>query len=129
MKALKLFLPVAGLLLGTVLGAQVKTEVKDFRLAGPFATMEGARIADVRIADVQPSTPWSGDVLPSLESSPSAGILTFRVGSGSYLKGRLNIEGPKDYKLWIDGKESDGNLRLNPYPHEFKLLYLTGKGA
>ena len=129
MKALKLFLPVAGLLLGTVLGAQVKTEVKDFRLTGPFATMEGARIADVRIADVQPSTPWSGDVLPSLESSPSAGILTFRVGSGSYLKGRLNIEGPKDYKLWIDGKESDGNLRLNPYPHEFKLLYLTGKGA
>ncbi|MBQ9397018.1 MAG: S9 family peptidase [Bacteroidales bacterium] len=126
---LRLLLPVAGLLIGNLLCAQVTTRVQDFRLAGPFAVSEGTRIADVQLAEGQTTIPWHGENLPVLADSPSAGILTFRTGTGSWMEGRLTVEGPKAHKLWIDGKESDGHLHLNPYPHEFKILYLADTGA
>ena len=126
---LSTILPLAALFASVALPAQELTRVRQFRLAGPFAVDGETAISDVKLSEGQTFSQWDGDVLPSLEATPSAGILTFRTETGSYIKGRIDIDTKVPYKLWIDGKESDGRLSLNPYPHEFRILYLAGAGS
>ena len=106
------------------LEAQVTTQIHSFRLSGPFAVPEGATLSDIRTATM-PSSPWSGALVPSLQDSPSAGVLTFHVTPEAYARGTISVKGPSETKIWVDGHAVEGAVNLNPYQHEVKILYLA----
>ena len=68
---------------------------------------------------------FRGGLLPSLADSKSVGVLTFYVNNSSYLKGKVDVKGPKNYKLYIDGQEAGSELKLAPEHHTFAIRYLA----
>ena len=120
--------------------AQVKTEISEFNLSGPYAVTVPLAIdtADVNgqkfdeksltgsISLTSPVTnKFDGKVLPSLSGSRSVGLLSFFVNNSDYLKGKIEVKGPKNYKLYVDGAESSTELKLAPEHHTFIIQYLA----
>lgn len=128
------------LLVALQASAQQKSEVTTFNQAGPFA-VAAPQVADS--VDVQgrkfdnlsllsavplqtaPMTTFTGGRLPSLKDSKSVGILSFYVNNSSYVKGKIEVKGPKNYKLFIDGVEAGAELKLAPEHHTFAIRYLA----
>ena len=125
---------------GLTAAAQVKTEIKSFNQAGPFAVskpfavdtvdVQGKKFDDNAllggISLLTPATQtFTGAVLPSLDDSRSIGLLTFYVNNSDYLKGKIEVKGPKHHKLFIDGQEAGGELKLAPEHHTFCIKYLA----
>ena len=120
--------------------AQAKTEVKEFLLAGPYAvTMPfAADTVDVQgkkfdVSSMLSAVPlqteaggvFRGGLLPSLSDSKSVGVLTFYLNNRDFLNGKIEVKGPKNYKLFIDGTEAGGELKLAPEHHTFAIRYLA----
>ena len=120
--------------------AQVKTTVTEFRLSGPFAVttpfatdtvdVQGKKFDDKSVMSALPlqsenQTVFQGGLLPSLDDSKSVGVLTFYVNNADYVKGKVEVKGPKNYKLFIDGAEAGGELKLAPEHHTFAIRYLA----
>ena len=120
--------------------AQVKTDIREFNLSGPYAVqpplafdtvdVKGSKFDDKSLMDnIALTSPvmgkFSGEVLPSLTDQKSVGLLSFCLNNSDYLKGKIEIKGPKNYKLYIDGAEADGELKLAPEHHTFKIRYLA----
>jgi len=120
--------------------AQVKTEVQEFNLSGPYAVAQPLAFdsVDVKgqkfdlkslldaIALTSPVTgTFKGQVLPSLKDSRSVGLLSFYINNRDYLKGKITVKGPKNYKLFVDGKEGSTELALAPEHHKLVLKYLV----
>lgn len=120
--------------------AQQKTVVTDFNQAGPFAVAApwAADSVDVQGKKFDPKsmlaalplqtasqTVFHGGLLPSLTDSKSVGVLSFYVNNSSYVKGKIDVRGPKNYKLYIDGVEAGGELQLAPEHHTFAIRYLA----
>ena len=120
--------------------AQVKTAVTEFNIAGPYAVAApfGVDTVDVKgkkfdpnslmsaiALTSQPTGKFSGAVLPSLADSKSVGLLSFYLNNSSYLKGKIEVKGPKHSKLYIDGVEAGGELKLAPEHHTFTIQYLA----
>ena len=121
-------------------GAQVKTTVTEFNMAGPFAvqTPVGMDSVDVNgkkfdeksllgglALSAEPTTVFSGKVLPSLKDSKSVGILSFFVNNKDYVKGSVSVKGPKNYKLFVDGQEAGGEVKLSPEHHTLAIKYMA----
>ena len=125
--------------------AQVKTHVTTFRQAGPFAVampyatdtvdVKGKPFDEKTLLDgIALSAPagatFSGDVLPTLADSRSAGVLSFYLNNTDYLRATIAVKGPRQYRLYVDGKENtDGKLDLSPEHHTIALKYLTTAGT
>ena len=124
----------------TTVSAQVKTEITEFRQAGPFAVnkpfaldtvdVQGKKFDDnVLMNAISLQAPaaqtFKGCVLPSLSDNRSVGMLTFYLNNSDYLKGKISVKGPKKHKLFIDGKEVGGELNLAPEHHTFSIKYLA----
>lgn len=122
------------------LHAQTKTEIKQFNLSGPYQVMAPVSLDTVDVSGkkfdpnsllnaislTSPATKtFDGQVIPSLENGQSVGVLTFYVNNTDYLKGTINVEGPKNYQLYIDGKEAGKTLALAPEHHTFALKFLA----
>ena len=120
--------------------AQQKTEIKQFNLSGPYAVaapfavdtvdVQGKKFDDKSlmkaIALTSPSSQVLTDsVLPKLSDSKSVGLLTFYVNNSDYLKGKIEVKGPKCHQLYIDGQEASGELKLAPEHHTFTIRYLA----
>ena len=137
MRQTLIILLLAGAMTAT---AQVKTEIKAFNQSGPYAVNAplGLDTVDVKgqkfdetslmssIALTSPATGrFEGQVLPSLPDSKSVGLLSFYVNNRDYLKGKIEVKGPKHYKLYIDGQPAGPELKLAPEHHTFALQYLA----
>lgn len=120
--------------------AQQKTEVRQFNQAGPFAVTAPVPFDTVNaqgkkfevksllggIALTSPTTKvFDGCVLPSLADCRSVGLLTFYVNNADYVKGKIEVKGPKNYQLYVDGNEATPDLQLAPEHHTFAIKYLT----
>ena len=120
--------------------AQVKTEVTEFCLAGPFAVsqpiaadsvdVQGRKFDDKSLLDAlsltaKPTATCKSGLLPSLKDSRSVGMLSFYVNNSSYVKGKIEVRGPKNYKLFVDGNEAGGEVALAPEHHTIALKYLA----
>ena len=120
--------------------AQQKTEVTEFRLAGPYAVaaplaadtvdVQGKKFDDKSLLETVALTAdatatFKGQVLPSLSGSKSVGVLSFYVNNSSFVKGKIEVRGPKNYKLFVDGVEAGTELKLAPEHHTFALRYLA----
>lgn len=139
----------AAVLLGTAANLQaqqVTTEVREFRLAGPYAltlpyqTSEAdvkgkamdnqTLLKGFKAADNVTGELWNGQILPSLADSKAVGQLTFGIDNDSYLSGTLQVSGPQTYQIFIDDKEAGSSLKLSPlHQHTVKITYLTEPGA
>ena len=121
-------------------GAQVKTTVTKFNMAGPFAVQAPVGMDSVDVngkkfdeksllgglaLSAEPTTVFSGKVLPSLKDSKSVGILSFFVNNKDYVKGSVSVKGPKNYKLYVDGQEAGGEVKLAPEHHTLAIKYLA----
>ena len=124
-------------LLFSPVGAQ---QVKEFNLAGPFAVsvpvcmdtvdVNGKKFDEKSLMEsllltAEPTTVFSGQVLPSLKDSKSVGVLSFYINNKEYVKGNVEVKGPKNYKLFVDGQEATGELKLAPEHHTFAIRYLA----
>ena len=122
------------------ISAQTKTTVTSFNLSGPYAVakpiafdtvdVQGKKFDDKSLmsslALTSPTTSkFEGQVLPSLEDSRSVGLLSFYVNNSDYLKGKIEVKGPKNYKLFIDDAEASPDLKLAPEHHTFTIQYLA----
>lgn len=134
------FLLCAILALSASMQAQHKTEIKEFNLAGPYRVTAPLSTDTVNVAGkkydpasqleavsltAEPSTTFSGQVLPGVEGERSVGVLSFYINNRDYLKGKLEVKGPKLYKLYVDGQESQGELKLAPNHHTLAIRYLV----
>ena len=104
--------------------AQVKTEVRKFNLAGPYAVsmpygmdtvnVKGEKFDEKSLLgnlslSAEPTAVFSGQVLPSLKDSKSVGILTYYINNKDFVKGTVSVKGPKNYQLFIDdGHDASG---------------------
>ena len=128
------------LAIGMMATAQVKTPVTEFNLAGPYAVSAPFAIdtVDVQGKKFDPISQlgsialtshftgkFSGQVLPSLPDSKSVGLLSFYVNNSDFIKGKIEVKGPKHSKLFIDGVEAGGELKLAPEHHTFTIQYLA----
>ena len=140
MKNMKQMMLSAMLLTVFSMQAQVKTEISTFNLAGPYAVAaplaldtvdaQGKKFDEASllgaIAVTSPATgKFDGQVIPSLADSKSVGLLSFYVNNSDYLKGKITVKGPKNYKLFIDGQEAGEELKLAPEHHTFAIKYLA----
>ena len=134
------FLLCALLALSASMQAQHKTEIKEFNLAGPYRVTAPLSMDTVNVAGkaydpasqleavsltAEASTTFSGQVLPRVEGERSVGVLSFYINNRDFLKGKLEVKGPKHYKLYVDGQESQGDLKLAPNHHTLAIRYLT----
>ena len=115
-------------------------QITSFNLSGPYAVyapyatdtvdVNGKKFEDKTLLnsvslDAPVSTIFKGDILPSLNDSRSVGLLTFYINNSDYLKGKISVNGPKNYKLYIDGAEATEELKLAPEHHMFAIKYLA----
>jgi dipeptidyl aminopeptidase/acylaminoacyl peptidase len=120
--------------------SQVKTDITQFNLSGPYAVttpvafdtvdVQGKKFDDKTLISSIALTSratgkFDGLVLPSLEDSRSVGSLTFYVNNSDFLKGKIEVKGPKNYKLFIDDAEASPDLKLAPEHHTFTIKYLA----
>ncbi len=134
------FLLCALLALSASMQAQHKTEIKEFNLAGPYRVTAPLSMDTVNVAgkaydpasqleavslSAEASTTFSGQVLPRVDGERSVGVLSFYINNRDFLKGKLEVKGPKHYKLYVDGQESQGELKLSPNHHTLAIRYLT----
>ena len=130
----------SALLMTICVHAQVKTEIREFNQAGPFAVtaplaldtvdMQGKKFDEKSwLSAVSMDSPangrFSGEVLPSLPDSKSVGLLTFYVNNSDFVKGKIEVKGPKNYQLFLDGQETTSELKLAPEHHTFAIKYLA----
>ena len=130
----------AALMLSIGASAQVKTTVTAFSQTGPFAVTAPFAVDTVDVQGkkfdaaamlsalplvTEPQGVFRGSVLPSLGDSKSVGALTFYVNNADYVKGRIEVKGPRHYKLFVDGAEAGGELKLAPEHHTFTVRYLA----
>ena len=128
------------LLMAFSVQAQMKTEIREFNHAGPFAVtaplaldtvdMQGKKFDEKSMLNgVSLTSPskgrFSGEVLPSLPDSKSVGILSFYVNNSDFIKGKIEVKGPKNYQLFLDGQEASTELKLAPEHHTFAIKYLA----
>ena len=130
----------SALLMALTVHAQVKTEIHEFNHAGPFAVteplaldtvdMQGKKFDEKSLlkavsTDAPATSRFDGSVLPSLPDSKSVGVLTFYVNNRDYVKGKIEVKGPKNYQLYLDGQEATSELKLAPEHHTFAVKYLA----
>ena len=124
----------------TASSAKMTTRVTQFRLAGPYAlsTPFAADSVDLNGKKYDPLSAlegisteaaaagtYSGSLLPSLENGKSVGVLSFFVNNSDYLKAKLKVSGPKNYKVFVDGKEGGEQLDLAPEHHTVAIKFLA----
>ena len=137
---MKHYIPMFALLLASTVAAQEKTEITEFNLAGPFAVSQPFAADTVNVGgkqfeetslleslahDAVATTTWKDAKLPSLTDSKSVGVLSFFLNNSDYVKGTISVEGPSNYKLFIDGKEAGGELKLAPEHHTIAIRFLA----
>lgn len=137
-KTILLIMVLSAITLNAV--AQHKTAVTTFRQAGPYAVttpfatdtvdVQGKKFDEKSVLtalplQAEPTTVFKGSVLPSLPDSKSVGVLSFYLNNADYLKGKIEVKGPKNYKLYIDGTEAGSELKLAPEHHTIAIRYLA----
>ncbi len=136
----KLYVLIALLICALDIHAQVKTEVREFNMTGPFAVQAPVGMDSVDVngkkfdeksllgglaLSAEPTSVFSGQVIPSLKDSKSVGILSFYVNNKDYVKGKISVKGPKNYKLYVDGQEAGGEVKLSPEHHTLAIKYMA----
>lgn len=68
---------------------------------------------------------YQGAFAPADKTATALHLLQFTLTNSRYAKGMLKVGKMKHYKLFVDGRESDGSLTLIPATHDIVIKYLT----
>lgn len=71
----------------------------------------------------------NNDTLPITDAKQALHLIRFYIQNQSYIKPKLEVNGIKKYKIYIDRNLTDAkNLKLQPQTHEVIITCLTEKG-
>lgn len=131
------------LLIASVSFSQKVTTVDRFNYAGPYKVSEplfstpdakGKAFDRKSLMDAVPLTPKhyrtvSAGVLPEQEGT-GVGVFSFFINDMAFHKVDVEVKGTKDYKAYLDGKESSlKGLNLDPRQHRIDIKVLSdGEG-
>ncbi len=138
----KLFaLSLAALAVGTMSADELK--VGSFNYYGPFplsaplmidsVDVNGKKFVETSLNNApskislkgMKATPFNGSAAPG-HSSQAIHMLSFNFENSAYATPELEVEGVKNYTVYVDGKKIDGNrLTLRPATHNVVVRYLS----
>ena len=120
-----------------------KIYVKTFRYCGPYEVKVPVMLDSVNVnnkpfelkqlmnaatsRDTE-GTAFSGTFAPSSDKSDALHSLQFEMENKVYEKAEVKVEGLKEYKVFVDGKEAKGENGYEPARHKVEIKYLTQKG-
>lgn len=119
--------------------------VTHFRYSGPFVLQRPVMVDTIGIdrkgyksdnllgtfvdlTKARQGKEYQGAFAPSDKAATALHLLQFTLTNCRYAKGTLKVGKMKHYKLYVDGKESDGSLTLIPATHDVVIKYLTDPG-
>lgn len=121
--------------------SQQKTEVSRFNLTGPYAVStpfvsdsvdvkgqkfdESSLLNTLGLNETTQSAVWESPLLPSLPDAKSVGVLSFFLNNSSYQTMKIEVKSPKHYKVFVDGVETGGDLKLSPDHHTVAIKFLA----
>ena len=111
--------------------------VREFRYAGPFPVKTPFMVDTVNVNSKAfefaslLDTPLSGDVLkdsgiytasdlPLSAATDAIHLIEFSFQNSGYTTATIKVEGVKDYKINVDGKDGGANLKLQPFTHKVR---------
>ncbi|MGM9759562.1 MAG: S9 family peptidase [Parabacteroides sp.] len=142
----KRILCVSALCGGLLLSAGTK-DIRSFRYAGPYAVQQPFMVDSVNVDSkafsfrslldtplsldlLKQGRTLSGEALPGSETGHALHLVGFTLESTSYMKVKLQIEGVKDYQLFVDGKKVENpEVALEPATHPVAIKYLSEPGS
>lgn len=117
-----------------------KLEVKSFNYAGPYEikspvlvdsvdvnkeTFDANSLLSSNIRMNAEGKEFKGAFAPSSVQNIALHTLSFNLTNNRYAKAKVNVEGLKQYKVYVDGKEATGENELEPARHDVVIKYLT----
>lgn len=121
-------------------------DVAAFQYAGPFSVQVPFVIDSVDVNSktfaakqlletplslevLRQGTSFTGTVLPGCESGYALHTVGFAVENTRYVTAKLNIDGPGNYQVYVDGKKQEGTgMALEPATHSVVIKYLSEPG-
>lgn len=121
-------------------------DVTTFRYAGPYTVQTPFMVDSVDVNSktfvlnslldaplsmdaMQQATPFIGTVLPGSESGHALHLVSFTLENTRYATARLQVEGLKNYRIYVDGKKHEAaELTLEPATHDIAIKYLSEPG-
>ena len=137
---------LAGALCMGLLASAENIDVKSFRYAGPFVVQQPYLVDSVNVNSkafamktlldtplsldqLKAGMTFQGEVLPNVDEGYALHLVGFTLQNTAYTKATLEIEGIKDYQLFVDGKKQNGSsLELEPATHAVVIKYLSEAG-
>ena len=137
---------LVGALCATMLASAENIDVKSFRYAGPYAVQQPYMVDSVDVNSkafamknlldtplsldvLEQGTVFNGEVLPNVADGHALHLISFALQAHSYTEAKLNVQGVKNYQLFVNGRKHSGsNLTLEPATHEIILKYLSEAG-
>lgn len=134
------------LVLSCAISAGAETvNINTFRHAGPYAVQAPYMVDSVNVrskafktADLLDSFlskeglkvggTVSGDQLPECGAGIALNWASFSIQNSRYTKATLKVEGLKDYRVYVDGKQAGKDLKLSPATHQVDIKYLSEAG-
>ena len=119
--------------------------VSEFRYAGPFPVKTPFIVDSVNVKSKTfdfaslLETPLSADALkdsgiytasdlPAAAATDAIHLIEFAFQNSGYTTASIKVEGVKDYKINVDGKDGGANLKLQPFTHKVRVRYFTPSG-
>ena len=119
--------------------------VREFRYAGPFPVKAPFMVDSVNVnskkfeyaslldkplsADVlKDSGIYTAEDLPLSAATDAIHLIEFDFQNSGYATATIKVEGVKEYKISVDGKDGGANLKLQPFTHRVRVRYFTPAG-
>ena len=119
--------------------------VREFRYAGPFSvktpfmvdsvnvkskSFEFASLLDKPLSTdaLKGSGIYTAEDLPQSTATDAIHLIEFDFQNSGYTTASIKVEGVKDYKISVDGKDGGDNLKLQPFTHRVRIRYFTPSG-
>lgn len=119
-----------------------KVEVKSFRYAGPYEVkapvmmdsvdvnrkkFDMKQLMDAAVKMDGEGSAFEGVFAPVSSESAALHTLSFSMTNTSFGKAKINVEGLKQFKVFVDDKAVNGEQSYEPSKHKVVIKYLTEK--
>ena len=137
---------LAGALCAGMLASAENIDVKSFRYSGPYVVQQPYMVDSVDVHSkafamknlletplsldvLGQGVTFNGEVLPNVEDGHALHLIGFSLQANAYTEAKLNVQGVKDYQLFVNGKKHSGStLTFEPATHEIVIKYLSEAG-
>lgn len=140
---MKKFVIFTAALMSGIMASAEKVDVKTFQYAGPFEVKKPVLMDSVDVNKkafevkqlldsgtdlkslIKGGSTFEGTFAPVSKTGDAVHTLSFSIINSSFAKAKVVVKGLKEYKTYIDGKESHGESSLEPASHDVVIKYFT----